>query len=98
MNVGVWLLCGLAKSACISAELQSWSHFQGALMLLQACGDLVTRAEKFAALINVTLTDAAEKVWLRQLLSSLLHSGWFSIRIVRGGVTPAKQCFCCTST
>jgi hypothetical protein len=58
-------LCGLAKSACISAELQSWSHFQGALMLLQACGDLVTRTEKFAGLINVTLTDAAEKVWLR---------------------------------
>lgn len=36
-------------------------------MLLQACGDLINRLEKFATQINYTLADEAEKVRLYAL-------------------------------
>lgn len=40
-------------------------------MLMQACGDLITRVEKFATQINVTLTDTVDKV--RTLNRTLGH-------------------------
>lgn len=50
------------KAAADAAYHQDWSHFQGALVLLQACGDLILRVEKLAATIGRTLVDEADKV------------------------------------
>eukprot|EP01134_Creolimax_fragrantissima_P003842 CFRG3842T1 len=59
---------------------QDWSHFQGALMLLQACGDMIHRCHKFKTIIITQAVPFAVSVFEEEMEERNNHTHRTSAR------------------